>query len=495
MLESISRYLHALITNNDPHSPVPNPHSKSGFVANPPILIMEMNKSLLFMPVTLIFLVFAAAGNLVSQDLPTRQIEDDSPLRISLENSWFRETPGNVMVKKPEIHTLRGGSRIQVRVEPSGQNRDEFAIVLAREQNGVYSGWAQGSWVLIRRRDNNPEGSRIRIFPRSDYNTYIQFRPFNSEKCLLDVVLYDAYLIRSLPVPIPFERLYTLPVEAALETAGNRFPRRYFDPEPGLYRDTRSFIAEVRSRLPELTYMDDGAIDENCSYVFIDSLKAQDSESGTKTGLNCSGFAKWIVDGILKPHTGERLPIAPLKKPFERRESSLDERWEPRLDTYFGLDWCRNLASLSGAALRSPSFGTLDEIEVRNWPFSQVIARRSGSSAVNSYPGFLTNAGFGFEGLHPLLYTLAVDEPNRIYLAAVNNEIAAPVTPDNPRGLPVLRRYYHIAVLVPYFNERGSFQVAVFESAAETNFNRFKTRYPGQYVNLMRVPVDGKFEE
>ena len=466
----------------------------------PPILIEEMNKRTL-LPVLLLFFLIFVPGNLLSQmagypnDLPTRQIEDDSSLRISIENSWFRETPGRVISKKPEIHTLRGGSRIQVRVDSYGQNRDEFAIVLAREQNGAYSGWAQGSWVLIRRRDNNPEGSRIRTFLRSDYNTYIQFRPFTDERCLMDVVLYDAYLIRSLPVPIPFERLLVLPVEAALEAAGNRFPRRYFDPEPGLYGDTRDFITAVRSQLPALTFVDDGAINENGEYVFINSLKAQTpDESGEKPGLNCSGFAKWMVDGILRPHTGQRLPITPLKAPFEDRNSSLTEPWEESRNPYFGLDWCRNLASKAGAALRSPSFSSLEEIEVRDWPFSQVIARQSGSSTVNSYPGFLRNAGFGFEGLHPLLYTLAIDEPNRIYLAAVNNEIAAPVTPDNPRGLPVLRQYYHIAVLVPYFNERGVFHVAVFESAAETSFARFRSRYPRQFVNLMRIPIDGKFE-
>jgi hypothetical protein len=122
-----------------------------------------------------------------------------------------------------------------------------------------------------------------------------------------------------------------------------------------------------------------------------------------------------------------------------------------------------------------------------------VILREKGG-AVYSYAGHLRNAGFGFEGLHPLLYTLAIDEPGRIYLAAVNNEIGAPVTPDNPRGLPRLRQYYHIAVLVPYFTERGVFQVAVFESAAETSINRFKTRYPGQFVNLVRIPIEDRFD-
>jgi hypothetical protein len=118
----------------------------------------------------------------------------------------------------------------------------------------------------------------------------------------------------------------------------------------------------------------------------------------------------------------------------------------------------------------------------------------SGGSEIRSYPGFLENAGFGIEGLHPLLYTLAIDEPGRIYLAAVNTEMGAPVTATNPRGAPRMRQYFHIAVLVPYFNEYGTFQVTVFESAAETSFTGFKARYPGHFVNLSRIPVDGIFD-
>jgi hypothetical protein len=464
---------------------------------------MAMRKlliSLLLIPYLLVFTEAPLWGQMTAlpglngsawQDLPTRKIEDDSALRVSLEASWFRETPGRVLANRPEYYTLRGGSRIQVRAEANGLNRDEFAIVLARERNGAYTGWAQGSWILTRRRDNDPSGSRIRIFLRSDFNTYVQFRPFTNEKCQMDVMLYDGYVIRSLPIPIPFERLYVLPVEDVLTFAGDRFPRRYFDPEPGAYRDSRAFIAAVRARLPELTFADDGAFDEHGNYVFINTLEAQ----ARNAGLNCSGFAKWIVDGILRPVTKERLPIPPLKAPFGERGSPFTDMWEKERDPFFGLDWCRNLASRAGTVLRSPAFGTLEEIEVRDWPFSQVILRRgTGGSSVLAYPGFLRNAGFGVEGIHPLLYTLAVDEPNRIYLAAVNNEIGAPVTPDNPRGLPRMRQYYHIAVLVPYFTERGVFQVAVFESAEETSFTNFKNRYPGQFVNLSRIPVEGRFD-
>jgi hypothetical protein len=309
----------------------------------------------------------------------------------------------------------------------------------------------------------------------------------------MDAVLYDGYVMRSYPLPVPLERLYSLPLEEILTLAGDAFPRRYFDPEPGMYRDSRAFIAKVRSRLNELFFLDDGAQDESGNFVFINTLMPQAAQTG-RGGVNCSGFAKWVVDGILRPFTGERLSITPLKEPFRERGSPFTDTWEELRDPFFGLDWIRNLASRAGAALRSPSFASLEEIEVRGNPFSYGIVRQTGGSSVYSYPGYIQNAGFGFEGLYPLLYTLAIDEPGRIYLAAVNDEIGAAETPDNPRGLPRIRQYYHIAVLVPYFTERGVFQVAVFESGEETSFTAFRTRYPGQFVNLVRIPIDGTFD-
>jgi hypothetical protein len=444
-----------------------------------------------------LILLIALPGFLFALDTPSGKIEDDSSLRINLADSWFHETPGRVLNKKAEYHTLKGGGKIQVRAEAGG---DEFTIILARELsntgNNSYPGWAQGSWVLTRSRsDGDP--TRIRIFLRSDPYTYIQFRPFSPDKSQMDVVLYDGYIIRSLPIPLPFERLYVLPVEEILASAGDKFPRKYFDPDPNMYRDQRAFVSAIRAKLPALNFRDDGAIDAQGNYVFINTLESQSSkiEKGQPAqGLNCSGFAKWVVDGILKPLTGELLPIPPLKEPFGERGDSFTDPWERVRDPFFGLDWCRNLASRAGAVLRAPAFAALDEFEVRRWPFSQVITRNSKGNSIASYPGFLENAGFGMEGLHPLLYTLAIDEPGRIYLAAINNEIGQPTTSQNPRGEPRLRQYFHIAVLVPYFNEYGNFQVTVFESAEETSFTNFKSRYPGHYVNLSRVPVDGRFE-
>ena len=431
---------------------------------------------------------------LFSLDLPIGKIVDDSALRMSVAGSWLAESPGRALAKRPALYTLDGGGRVQIRAE---EGQDEFMIILARElagsgvAGGYFPGWAQGSWILTRRKDSGA-ASRIRVFLRSDPYTYVQFRPFTADKCQMDVVVYDAYLVQSLPLPVSFERLYTMPVAEALSLAGVKFPRRYFEPNKDDYQAQRRFIEQIRERLSELQFADDGAIDQSGEYVYIETLQPQ--QPAASAGLNCSGFAKWLVDGILRPVTGERLAIPPLKAPYGSRGSSFTALWEAERDPFFGLDWIRNLASTVRTTLRSTSYGGLEEIEIRADPFSQVILRDKSGSSVRAYPGFLENSGYGIEGLHPLLYTLAIDDPAAFYLAAVNTEMGPPTTEANPRGSPRMRQYFHIAALVPFFNEHGVFQIAVFESAEETSFNAFKTRYPGHQVNLVRVLMERQFD-
>jgi hypothetical protein len=427
------------------------------------------------------------AVSLWAADSPSSKIEDDSSLRRLVKNSWLTETPGKVLAGRPFVHTLPGGSRVEVRAEDRG---NEFAVILARELvsvdgkgSGDFPGWAQGSWVFSRNRRDGGLVS-IQIFPGRDPYTYVLFRPLTAGKSQMDVLIYDAYLVQSHPLPITIERIMEIPVEDVFRVAGTAFPRRYFDPHPDQYRDIRTLSARIRRELPSLSFRDDGAIDEQGQYVFINTLAPQNGIGG----LNCSGFAKWVVDGILKPFTGTLLPIEPLKQPFGERGSSFTEPYERLRDPFFGLDWTRNLASRANSAILSPVFGKLEEFEVRSAPFGSVIVRnRSGApTGIRPYPGFLLNAGFGVEGLQALLYTLAIDDPGRIYLASVNNEINSPAPPR-------MRQHFHIAVLVPYFNEYGAFRTAVFESAEETSFTRFRNRYPGHYVNLVSIPVEGSF--
>ncbi|MDR2481509.1 MAG: hypothetical protein LBD07_04345 [Spirochaetaceae bacterium] len=410
-------------------------------------------------------------------DTSVSGISDDSLLRTRLAETLFTEPPAAVLGVKPFVERLDTGERVQIRVE-RGRNND-FSIILAREINGAFTGWAQGSFVLTR---NIQDGSvsRIRIFLRSDPYTYIQFRPLNETKSEMDVIVYDAILSQSLPISASFKRLLTMPLNDALNMAGPRFPRRYFEPDPENYTIVRSLISKIRQRLPEIEFDNDGAIDENGAYVLINNLQPQ----GTKHGLNCSGFAKWLTDGLIRPLTGKRLAITPLKEPYGERGTSFTESFERTRDPFFGLDWVRNLAAAAGTAFKSADFGVLEEIEVRRYPFQAVLMRNGRNSTARYYPGFLQNAGFGMEGIQPLLYTLAIDEPGFIFLGALNNQ----------GGNPPLRTYFHIVALAPYFDEKKVFHVAVFESAEETSFNSFRVRYPSHYISLCRIPAAAAFD-
>jgi hypothetical protein len=456
------------------------------------------------MPLFLLLLLFLSGFySINSLDLPVSKISDDSLLRIKLKDTWLTDTPGRVLSRRSSIEYLESGERVEVRTI---EGREEFMIILSRElmngnietsnnpayprsETGQFPGWAQGSWMLTRRKDSGA-GVLIRIFLRSDQFTYIQFRPFSTDKCQIDVVLYGGYIVRSMPVAVNFERIYTMQLNEILKLLGEKFPQKYFEPDPFYYRDNRKFIAQVRERIGGLRFADDGAIDENGNFIFIETLQSQ---RPALAGLNCSGFTKWLIDGILRPITGKRLPVTPLKQPFGERGSLFTVNWEDRRDPYFGLDWIRNLAVEANGTLRSGAYRSLDEFEVRSDVFSLIMVNENREFVANSYPGFLSEAGYGVEGLYPLLYTLAVDDPYTFYLAAVSNEIGAAITPDNLRGAPRLRQYFHVAALIPYFDEYGVFRIAVFESAAETSFNTFRSRYPGHCVNLVKIPVVNTF--
>jgi len=450
------------------------------------------------MPVFFVILfVLLNVSPVCGLDLPVSKISDDSLVRLKIKDSWMLETSDRVLSMNARIETLESGERVEIRTR---EGREEFMVSISRELTrgagaanrigtGQFPGWIQGSWMLTRRKDTGA-ATQIKIFLRSDQQTFIQFHPFNSDKCLLDAVVYGGYIAHSIPVAVPFERLYTMPLNDILRLVENKFPMRYFQPDISNYRETRAFVTQVRSRLTGLRFVDDGAVNENGRFVFIETLQPQPANL---QGFNCSGFTKWLIDGILRPVTGERLMITPLKAPFGERGSSFTANYEQKKDIFFGLDWIRNLAAAANGTLRSSPYRSLDEFEIRKNDFAHILVNERGTLVVNSYPGFLTDAGYAVEGLHPLLYTLAIDEPYSFYLAAANREMDI-ANEISPRGTSRLRQYYHVAALVPYFDENGFFKIVVFESAAETTFIGFRTRHLGSHVNLVKIPVSPTFD-
>jgi hypothetical protein len=411
--------------------------------------------------------------------MPLRHIPDDSSLRLALKDSYFTDAPARVMARRPITRVLPGGDEVEVRLEASSTS---FTVHLARKAAGSFPGWTQGSWALTRNRRTG-EFEHIRVFLRSDPYTYIQLRPseLDKSKTLLDAVVYDAFIRRGLPLPFSFDRALTMSITDIISLAGERFPARYYEPDSGNYRDIRAFISKVRANIGGLEFGDDGAIDEHGEYVYIATLEPQLGEPG----LNCSGFAKWLIDGLIQPLTGRKLTINELKAPYGDRGSGITEPWDSVRDLFFGLDWTRNLAAAVQGALYPGESPPLSEFEVRHAPFAQMITRKNGVPEIRSYPEHIVDTGFAAEGIYPLLYTLAIDEPGNFYLATISDDRGGP--------RPRLRRYFHVAALVPYFDENGIFHVAVFESAEETAFSRFRVRYPGDFINLVRIPVESAF--
>jgi len=434
------------------------------------------------LPVFLILIMFSPASILNAKDTAVKRISDDSRLRRTLAGTLFTEPPEETLRRKPRTETLESGEK--VRISAAKTAAGEFSVILARERDGHYPGWAQGSCIVTRSIETG-ELVRIRVYLMSNPNAYIEFSPLDNGKSAMDAVLYNALITQGLPLPYSLNRLLELPVSDIL-TGLDYKKARYFEPDPGNYRDTRILTGKIREAIKNLEYADDGATDENGNYVFIETLLSQNAGPG-KAGLNCSGFAKWIADGLVSPVTGRGLKIESLKAPFGERGSAFTAPFEKKRAPFFGLDWIRNLASETSRVFNAPSFGTLRQIEIREAPFSAVIDRKPGANRENSvraYPGYLDNAGFGIEGLQALLYILAIDEPYNFFLGAVNNVA----------GTPPLRTFFHIAAFFPYFDENGVFHIAVFESAAENPFSKFRNRYPaGTYINLCRVPVSVNF--
>ncbi|MDR0910825.1 MAG: hypothetical protein LBM77_13805 [Spirochaetaceae bacterium] len=431
----------------------------------------------------------AGAASLASYE----RISDDSALRLALADMIQSQKPDTLLLIQPSLQNIPGGEKVQVRTEDGGA---EVLLIIARELKdaagaklyGFYPGWVQGSWVIAVNKESGLV-SRLRLFLKNDPNIYLQFSPFDdgSEKSYCSIVVYNAILCQNSIIPLAFSTILTNPLDKTLKIAGQTCPLKYFDTDNLINTDTINFIKTVQEQIKDFTFVDDGAMNEKGQFVYIETGDLQ-KISESPGGFNCSGFTKWLIDGMLEPVSGELLAIPPLKAPVGGRGNNFTQKYES-LDPFFGLDWTRNLAIMANSTLRSPSFATLEEFEVRTVPFDRIIDRKNANAVVN-YPNYLDNAGWTMPGLEALLFTLAVNQPGRLYLAAVNNVQYAKTTADNPRGLPHLRTYFHVAALIPYFNEYGNFQVAIFESAAETSIKDFVGRYsPDTCVNLCAVPI------
>jgi hypothetical protein len=223
--------------------------------------------------------------------------------------------------------------------------------------------------------------------------------------------------------------------------------------------------AAIRAALPRLGDAEDGAMDASGGMVFI----RDGSPQGAASGFNCSGFAKWVVDGFFKPLAGTLTDIATLK---ERDLGIRGNRWtgplEETRDPYFGVDWSRHLARELARA-RGEATGGSEAWDVRD---AQGFT-------------YVDDVGYAIADLPTVLFRLARAAPGRIYLGSVNRPVP---------GDPGLRLHDHVVVLLPYVDASRVFRVAVFERSAETSTGSLAKRYPNDFIHLVRFDIRGDFD-
>jgi hypothetical protein len=431
-----------------------------------------------------------AAFEPLAGDSPLASAPDSADIRARLWTSVIAANPEQVLAMRARVEANPWGSW-QLSMDRSA---DAFYISLipARRtstaagggNSASYPQYGQGTWI-IKRSKATGAFMQAKIFLRSDPGTFARIYPFGG-RSRMDIVAYGGVLYREVILPLSFEDSLRSPLSRIMKLTADVVDWSLFSPDPALHAEARALAASIRQRLPGLRYDDDGALDADGRPVYIASLLPQ----GPNPGLNCSGFVKWITDGILYPLTGSWLSVVAIKERMtDWRGTSFTEKFEETHDPFFGLDWSRALAKEAWQVMYP---GRTEDSplahDVSDPPFALIVNDSNPVNGGSTYRSFTDNfddAGIEVAGLKAALFLLASREPGRFYLAQFNSR-----DPNPPR----LRRYFHIAALFPYFDTDGIFKVAVFESAEETSLDRIMRSTTYEYVKLVRMPTSARFE-
>ncbi|MCG8479257.1 MAG: hypothetical protein MI724_09200 [Spirochaetales bacterium] len=360
-----------------------------------------------------------------------------------------------------ELIPQPGGDPVIFRTEE--QNESRYYLFIAPDDDRF--DLASPGTVIVRRRIGDGAFEQIKIFLQHHEGSFVRLRP-RGRTLRMDLFLAWAPLYRDVPVPITMERALTVPFATLRDATRGVVDWSLLEPDvhhPG-YAAIRRMIEEARRALPDAS---DGAVNVDGSPVFIETVAAEEAPA-----LNYSGFAKWVVDGLYGARTGSYLPVESLRhKHLDHRGTAWSAPREDDRDPYFALDWTRNLAREMYGLERGVASHLLDpEIaDVRTVP----VAR------------YREDVGYAMDQLRATLYWLAVTEPGTVYLGSVNRSFGDEL---------VLRQHTRVVVFLPYFDGEGRFEVAIMERAAETSLDALERRYEGDFVHLVRVRADERFD-
>ncbi|MCL2705020.1 MAG: hypothetical protein FWE72_02300 [Spirochaetaceae bacterium] len=334
----------------------------------------------------------------------------------------------------------------------NSSKRNEFPMVSA----GTY---------VIRKDARTGVFNQIKIFLNNDPDTFVRINSHN-EGSVLEFSLFKSMVYKDILIPININKLITEPFETIIKLSDYIIK---WDMLYTFYNETENrFVMdichEIDKKLPALNDSDDGAQEWNGDFVFI-----RNSEANPAKGFNCSGFAKWVADGVFSAKTNRLMDISVLKKKnlFDRRDT-LSILYEDARDPFFGLDWTRNIAMTIYELDNRGKKVSISDVDVRDYPYEK----------------YSEDIGYSIASLKALLYYLAVTNPGYIYLGSVNGDFGKN---------PVLRQHFHVVVFLPYIGQNGNFYPVVYERNIKRPINDFIKKYPQESIHLVRIKVDKAF--
>lgn len=439
-------------------------------------------------------LVFFTAIPLFSAE-SRYDVPDSSDIRKGMRETWFEAPLSAVRQNHVELRKNNIGKQFQIRLEETDELSNIFVAPQYQLAMDVYADGVQstvmqdyfpgdgiGSWLLMRDKKTGKPLS-IRYYFAADSEIFVQFTPAG-KTAYADFIVYKCYAARGVPTGLPFARFYDASFNEIVKWTADMLPWQYAKSAADSYHSSQQMINFIREKIPSIRWTDDAMYDENENPVNISDGKPREitPEEQNKLVLSGAGFLKWIADGVIEPLTGGRLKRDPLlKHTVKYKDTGFQGIMASKYDISFSLDWIRNLA----AAIFSVRTGRQylyneSGVDVKIEPFAAELT----DNGIQNISGFIKNTGYSVKQLKPMLYVLAVTEPETFYFAAIR---------ETDRRTPEVKVFNECAVIFPYFDARGRFQCTIFKDGREIPLDRFYSRYYRDYIFLTRARCTEKF--
>ncbi len=342
------------------------------------------------------------------------------------------------------------------------RTEDAYYLIFKNELDYRYPLWGRGNYI-IKKDLATDKMLQVKIFYQNDEGTFIRLYPKEDKQSFLELSLLGRTIYKKVTVPVSLEELALSSFARLLHLTKEsiRWDSLLADRTDPSWTVVRTLADRISEDLDFLYEAEDGGMNKEGEFVFIED----GTPTGSPGGLNCSGFAKWVADGIILGWGKETLlEIEPLKAPSEqtlRQMNSWNSNYENR-DPYFGLDWSRNLAVALKEAEPGGYRTSPQSLDVRSVPFMP----------------YRQELGYDTKDIKLVLYLQAIKEPGFFYIGAVGTRFGRE---------PELWQYPHVALFFPYFDGEGNFQIEVLETGTRSRLAYLEGRYPYSFIHLSKA--------